>query len=127
LISNLRRSGRRCEVEGEQGPLHDLGRGAVDVDDHAVLIGCRRLKSFHLGGQHRGRHEVVRPGAYPGRERVRASMEVHEPDFGIRRLQDVAITPAKRGAGDDLISFGLLSPVVLRGLSIGFADQIASL
>jgi hypothetical protein len=38
-------------------------------------------------------------------------MEVHEPDSGIRRLQDVAITPAKRGAGDDLISFGLVDPL----------------
>jgi hypothetical protein len=28
-------------------------------------------------------HEVVRPGTYPGRERVRASVEVQKPDSGI--------------------------------------------
>jgi hypothetical protein len=32
---------------------------------------------------------------------------VQEPDSGIRGSQDVAITPAKRGAGDDLTPAGL--------------------
>ena len=91
----LVRSGRRCEVECQQSPLHNLDGGAVDIDAYAVLVGCQRLESFHLEGQHRGRHEVVRPGAYPGPERVRASMEVKEPDSGTRGSQDVAITPAK--------------------------------